>query len=293
MNTLDIQQEEAFLGTVQHNTGSTGKWEETLLVNGTPIEFKIDTGADVSVISESVFKQLQGVSLQSAAMFKEFAREYGFVHRTSSPRYPQANGEAERAVKTIKTLLKNADDPFLALLAYRATPLQNGYSPSELLMNRKLRTTVPMAPPQMLPSIPNYEILRKKEEVSREHQKMNFDKHHKAKSLKQLEPSQRVWISDMGIQGTVKEQIAPRSYLITTTQGIIQRNRHHLKYYRFQSGQDEVTDYDLDDDAMEETTDPEPEPEESDVIEQAGEPDESAADGIQRIRSGRASKRPI
>ena len=74
-----------------------------------------------------------------SAMFKEFAREYGFVHHTSSPRYPQANGEAERAMKTIKALLKNADDPYLALLAYRATPLQNEYSPSELLMNRKLR----------------------------------------------------------------------------------------------------------------------------------------------------------
>ena len=41
---------------------------------------------------------------------------------------------------------------------------------------------------------------------------------------------------------------------------------------------------------MEETTDPEPEPEESDVIEQAGE--QSAADGIQHTRNGRASKRP-
>ena len=68
MNTLDIQQEEAFLGTVEHSTGSTGKWEETLLVNGTPLEFKIDTGADVSVISESMFKRLQGVNLQPAAI---------------------------------------------------------------------------------------------------------------------------------------------------------------------------------------------------------------------------------
>ena len=61
MNTLDIQQEEAFLGTVEHSTGSTGKWEEILLVNGTPIEFRI-------VISESMFTQLQGVNLQPAVI---------------------------------------------------------------------------------------------------------------------------------------------------------------------------------------------------------------------------------
>ena len=51
---------------MHHGTGSTDKWEETLLVNGTPNEFKIDTGADVSVISESTFQQLQGVCLQPA-----------------------------------------------------------------------------------------------------------------------------------------------------------------------------------------------------------------------------------
>ena len=68
VNTFDIQQEEAFLGTAEHSNGSTGKWEETLLVNGTPIEFQIDTGADVNVISESMFKRLQGVNLQPAVI---------------------------------------------------------------------------------------------------------------------------------------------------------------------------------------------------------------------------------
>ena len=71
----------------------------------------------------------------SAAEFKRFADEYGFYHKTS-PRFPQSNGEAERAVQTIKNLLQKADDPYQALLVYRATPLRNGYSPAELLMNR-------------------------------------------------------------------------------------------------------------------------------------------------------------
>ena len=39
-------------------------------------------------------------------VFAEFPKNYGFNHITSSPRYPQSNGEAEWAAKTIKQLLK-------------------------------------------------------------------------------------------------------------------------------------------------------------------------------------------
>ena len=63
---------------------------------------------------------------------------------TSSPRYPRANREVERAVRTVKGLLKKNKDPYLALLTYRSTPLQTGLSPSELLMGRRLQTQLPV-----------------------------------------------------------------------------------------------------------------------------------------------------
>ena len=73
-----------------------------------------------------------------------FSKSYGFVHTTSSPHFPQANGEAERAVQTIKNLLNKAQDPYKALLNYRNTPLDSiNLSPAQLLMGRRLNTSVP------------------------------------------------------------------------------------------------------------------------------------------------------
>ncbi|KAI3375322.1 hypothetical protein L3Q82_021813 [Scortum barcoo] len=47
---------------------------------------------------------------------KEFAADYGSEHLTSSPKFPQSNGEAEHTVQTTKNLLKKARDPYRALL---------------------------------------------------------------------------------------------------------------------------------------------------------------------------------
>ncbi len=81
-----------------------------------------------------------------------FADSYGFKHVTSSPLFPQSNGQAERAVKTMKQLLERSSDPFMALLSYRSTPLPGcGLSPAELFMGRKVHTNVPQTNKSLIP----------------------------------------------------------------------------------------------------------------------------------------------
>ena len=107
----------------------------------------------------------------SSRAYADFAVEYQFKYVTSSPYHPQSNGEAERAVGTIKNLLKKEKDPNLAILSYRSTPLQNGYCPSELLMSRKLRAVIPISREQRKPQVPDTETLRTREEKLKANQK--------------------------------------------------------------------------------------------------------------------------
>ena len=141
----------------------------------------------------------------SSQEFQHFSVEYGFEHVTSSPNFPQANGEAEWAVRIIKTLLNKNDDPLMALLILRSTPLENGYSPAELLMGRKLRTTVPVLPKVLQPKLPDQITLREKENEIRRRQQRNFNCRHKAKVL---EPGETVWIADRNTTGTVTKETA-------------------------------------------------------------------------------------
>ena len=74
------------------------------------------------------------------AEFAEFSTKYVFAHITSSRQYPQANGEAERAVQTVKHLLIKAKDPYKALMDYRNTPLKDiNLYPAQLMMGRRLK----------------------------------------------------------------------------------------------------------------------------------------------------------
>ena len=67
--------------------------------------------------------------------FKNFAKEYGFVHTITSPDFASSNGQAERTVQTVQNILKKHDDPQKALLVYRNTPIEGiDLSPAQIFM---------------------------------------------------------------------------------------------------------------------------------------------------------------
>lgn len=165
----------------------------------------------------------------SAHEMKAFATDYCFEHITSSPKYPQSNDEAERAVQTVKLLLKKTRDPYRALLAYRATPLSNGYSPAELLMGRRLRTTLPILPERLRPALPDLQVLQQKEREKRWAGAKCFNSRHRARDRGKLSPGDNIWISDAAEEGKVTSvHSSPQSYQVTGPQGTLQRNCCHL-----------------------------------------------------------------
>ena len=82
----------------------------------------------------------------------------------------------------------------------------------------------------MIPQLPNQELLKEKEEVSRSKQKKNFDNRHKAQQLKPLPSRATVYIIDMVCTGTViRPSKKPRSYLVDTPTTVVRRNRVQLR----------------------------------------------------------------
>ena len=108
---------------------------------------------------------------------EKFSLDWGFHHVTSSPGYPQSNGQSERTVQTVKSMLEKADDPYKALLSYRNTPLEDvNLSPSQMLMGRRLRTQIPMTREMLKPQLYDpEEVLPKLKERQRK-QQLQHDK---------------------------------------------------------------------------------------------------------------------
>ena len=117
-----------------------------------PFNHKLHSLSTGTVINElkGLFSEngIPDEGLQFRSEFRNFAQEWGFQHIQSSPYHHQSNGEAETFVRTVKETLTKAyqsgQDPDMALLCYRSTPINSKLPLSTELMNsRRYRTLLP------------------------------------------------------------------------------------------------------------------------------------------------------
>ena len=121
--------------------------------------------------------------------FKKFLAKWDIQHVTSSPKYPQSNGEAERAVRTVKGLMDKNVSLQAALCLYRDTPLANGYSPAQLLFNRSLNSMGLLTCKAI-----DLQKLQSFEARQRENQALNYNRRHAVKAHQPMEAGQKVVI---------------------------------------------------------------------------------------------------
>lgn len=116
----------------------------------------------------------------SSAEFHRFADTWGFTHSTSGLCHPQSNSLTERTVQMAKIILDQAKaagkDPYIALLDYRNTPVDNYRSPAQLLMSRRLRSILPVTKKHLQPEVVSQNIVREQRKICQQHQQQYFNR---------------------------------------------------------------------------------------------------------------------
>uniref|UniRef100_A0A1X7VWE0 Uncharacterized protein n=1 Tax=Amphimedon queenslandica TaxID=400682 RepID=A0A1X7VWE0_AMPQE len=76
----------------------------------------------------------------------------------------------------------------------------------------------------------------------KESQRSSYNQRHRAREQNSLDSGALVWITDLDRQGTIVQEVAPRSYSVQTFNGIIRRNRRQLNVLPGSSGELEESD---------------------------------------------------
>jgi len=160
--------------------------------------------------------------------FKEFSKSWEFEHEPSDPYFPRGNSKVERSVQTIKNLIRKAHasktDVYASILAYRTSPLDCGKSPSQLLMNRVIRTRLNSH--VQLPLRSEYSRQKYDQKYANMHTR-TLPELHKGDNVRIWDSKKRKWSEKATIQQPYKNN--PRSYEVETLDGkSFRRNRQHL-----------------------------------------------------------------
>ena len=209
------------------------KWPEVIMMNSTT------TRATITVLRDLFAKYglpLQVVSDNGpqfrSSEFQDFLKKNGIKEVKVSAYQPSSNGAAERMVQSVKKSLSSSSknnehdvqqnlDNFL--LTYRSTKHATvGCSPAQLFLGRDLRTRISLVRPNLKENVINKQGT----------QKFYYDQHSK---YREFFPGDAVLVRDPRKEetwwpGTIAERSAPKTYIVTLTDGRVwKRHVDHLK----------------------------------------------------------------
>ena len=173
----------------------------------------------------------------TSEIFTNHMIEYNVNHITSLPHYLQSNGLAEKYVQIVKNLFHKAKeegkDLYRCLMVYCNTPLSsNLQSPMQILASRSARSNLPMSNAARRQKSLDCEHLR----TQCKNEQVPSHDLHLDQAVMYQDPNDKRWYPAT-ITRLCQE---PRSYLITTKQGVQYRKiQVHLKPYHPQ-GEDEI-----------------------------------------------------
>ena len=179
----------------------------------------------------------------TSIQFTQFAQQWGFLHKTSSPYHPQSNGKIESTVKSMKKIIciswngrsLNQDKLCCSLLQYRNTPSRrDGRSPAQKLYGHPTQDTLPAHRRSF-----SQEWQQKMEEVERQtnatQESITTYYNTHAYPLTEIEIGSNVAIQNphtklWDIYGTIIDVTPNRRYYIKTSSGrVLVRNRRFLR----------------------------------------------------------------
>lgn len=200
-----------------------------------------DFGTPEKVISDNG-PQFSGIE------FRQFCNTHNIQHMTSSPLHSSGNGQVEKAIGTVKTMMKkcmeNGENWYTGLLALRNTPVAQGLlAPSQYLQGRLLRDDLPGQQGNYKVQSYNLEIYREQLGSIKSKNKFYYD-NHAGPEKKSLGHGQNCYFktaSGTWVPGIVDKMVSDRSYLLTTSSGRqFRRNRADIR--PAQSVEKEVSD---------------------------------------------------
>jgi hypothetical protein len=184
----------------------------------------------------------QGPQFTSKA-FQDFAKQWGFSHVTSSPRYPQSNGKAEATVKSMKKIIRSAwrrqhldeNKQAQALLQYRNTPSRkDGLSPAQKLYGQPIQDTLPAHRRAFAQEWQrSTSIAEKQAHTTKETVETTYNS--KARFLPEIRTGSMVALQNhetkrWDIYGTIVDIGPHRRYFVKTQSGrVLVRNRRFLR----------------------------------------------------------------